>query len=288
MIPKPVVLFAAGAVAGAIGKTVTAPLDRVKLLLQTQGTLVEGAMGQAIRSGNLWQAFATIGREEGLRGYWKGNTPQILRVIPYSATQLYSYEVLKRMLRGPDGQLSLPARFTAGGCAGIIASLVTYPLDTLRLRLAVDPAARSLKGASRVLFREGSYQAYFRGLGPSLIGIFPYMAMELAVFDLLSDRMPEGGAFGRGFLSAFVATSCCYPLDTVRRQIQLQSRGRMSMMQAARLILQRDGVPGMYRGFVPNALKNLPNKGIRLATFDTAKRMIAASEAAAHELEANQ
>lgn len=49
---------------------------------------------------------------------------QILRVIPYSATQLYSYEVLKRMLRGPDGQLSLPARFTAGGCAGILASLV--------------------------------------------------------------------------------------------------------------------------------------------------------------------
>lgn len=46
-----------------------------------------------------------------------------------------------------------------------------------------------------------------------------------------------------------------------RRQIQLQSRGRMSMMQATRLILQRDGVPGMYRGFVPNALKNLPNKG---------------------------
>ena len=62
---------------GCAGKTVTAPLDRVKLLLQTQGTLVEGAMGQAIRSGNLWQAFATIGREEGLKGYWKGNTPQV-------------------------------------------------------------------------------------------------------------------------------------------------------------------------------------------------------------------
>ena len=49
-----------------------------------------------------------------------------------------------------------------------------------------------------------------------------------------------------------------------RRQIQLQSRGRMSMMQATRLILQRDGMPGMYRGFVPNALKNLPNKGDHL------------------------
>ena len=42
------------------------------------------------------------------------------------------------------------------------------------------------------------------------------MALELAVFDLLSDKMPEGGAFGRGFLSAFMATTCCYPLDTIR------------------------------------------------------------------------
>ena len=55
----------------------TAPLDRVKLLLQTQGALVEGPLGKAVRSGNLWQAFATIGREEGLKGYWKGNTPQV-------------------------------------------------------------------------------------------------------------------------------------------------------------------------------------------------------------------
>ncbi len=59
------------------GKTVTAPLDRVKLLLQTSGALTEGALGQAVRQGNLWKAFTTIGREEGLRGYWKGNTPQV-------------------------------------------------------------------------------------------------------------------------------------------------------------------------------------------------------------------
>ena len=47
---------------------------------------------------------------------------------------------------------------------------VTYPLDTLRLRLAVDPAARSLRGAALALLREGSYPAFFRGLGASMLG----------------------------------------------------------------------------------------------------------------------
>ena len=48
---------------------------------------------------------------------------------------------------------------------------VTYPLDTLRLRMAVDPTTRSVPGVVRTLFREGSYGAFFRGLGPSLLGV---------------------------------------------------------------------------------------------------------------------
>ena len=49
---------------------------------------------------------------------------QILRVIPYSATQLYSYEVLKKAFADRDGKLSVPARLGAGACAGMAATLV--------------------------------------------------------------------------------------------------------------------------------------------------------------------
>lgn len=70
-------LFTAGAVSGAIGKTLTAPLDRVKLLLQTSGGLQKGAVKQAVRQGGVWQALVAIGRTEGIKGYWKGNLPQV-------------------------------------------------------------------------------------------------------------------------------------------------------------------------------------------------------------------
>ena len=80
-VPQAAVLFTAGAVAGAVGKTLTAPLDRVKLLLQTRGGLQSGAVRDAARHGSVWQALQAIGREEGIRGYWKGNLPQASRTL---------------------------------------------------------------------------------------------------------------------------------------------------------------------------------------------------------------
>ena len=77
LVPRPAVLFTAGALSGAIGKTLTAPLDRVKLLLQTSGGLQKGAVKQAVRQGGVWQALVAIGRTEGIKGYWKGNLPQV-------------------------------------------------------------------------------------------------------------------------------------------------------------------------------------------------------------------
>jgi len=59
------------------GKTLTAPLDRVKLLLQTRGGLQAGALKEAARGGGVIGALTAIGKEEGFLGYWKGNVPQV-------------------------------------------------------------------------------------------------------------------------------------------------------------------------------------------------------------------
>ena len=59
------------------GKTLTAPLDRVKLLLQTRGGLQAGALKEAARGGGVVGALVAIGKEEGFMGYWKGNVPQV-------------------------------------------------------------------------------------------------------------------------------------------------------------------------------------------------------------------
>ena len=87
---KTTAVFLAGGLAGALAKTCTAPLDRLKIIMQTSGASQQSAAAKAAVSGGLVPAFMAIGKSEGLAGYWRGNTPQVARVLPYSATMLFA------------------------------------------------------------------------------------------------------------------------------------------------------------------------------------------------------
>ena len=89
--------------------------------------------------GGFLGGLADIARKEGVTAYWKGNIPQLIRILPYSATQLSSYEFYKSMVQKEDGSIPLPLRLAASACAGMPATTVTYPLDIIRLRMVSRP-----------------------------------------------------------------------------------------------------------------------------------------------------
>lgn len=289
MVPRPIMLFTAGAVAGGVGKTLTAPLERAKILLQVRGGLQQGAVAAAAQQGSLLKSLNSIAKTEGILAFWKGNTAQLARIIPYSAAQLCSNEVFKGIMADEDGNLTLPKRLMCGALAGAFATVTTYPLDTIRMRMAVDPTVRSMGQTIAVLLKEGGVKSFYRGVVPTLAGIAPYMAIELATYDLVKQKFPQEQrtkphtGFLCGNIAALCASLCCYPLDTVRRRIQLQMAAGTTVSSAMRGIIQEEGVQGLYRGFVANAVKNLPNKGIRLSIFDAAKAAHTAGKIAYEE-----
>ncbi|KAA8517821.1 hypothetical protein F0562_015313 [Nyssa sinensis] len=281
-VPRDAALFAAGAIAGVAAKTVTAPLDRIKLLMQTHGLR---AGHEGVKKGiGFIEAITMIGKQEGIKGYWKGNLPQVIRIIPYSAVQLFAYDTYKKLFRGKDGELSVIGRLAAGACAGMTSTLVTHPLDVLRLRLVVEPGYQTMSEVALNMLRDEGIASFYKGLGPSLIGIAPYIAVNFCIFDLVKKSLPEKyqkrteTSLATALLSATLATLTCYPLDTVRRQMQMKGTPYKSVLDAFPGIVERDGLLGLYRGFVPNALKTLPNSSIRLTTFDAVKRLITSGE----------
>jgi solute carrier family 25 (mitochondrial phosphate transporter), member 23/24/25/41 len=91
-ISQPVVAaFMAGGVAGAVSRTVVSPLERLKILYQVQDA---GKQEYKLSVGG---ALKKMWREEGWRGYMRGNGTNCVRIVPYSAVQFGSYNIYKKV-----------------------------------------------------------------------------------------------------------------------------------------------------------------------------------------------
>ena len=83
--------FLAGGVAGAVSRTVVSPLERLKILFQIQ------SHGRNEYKLSVGKGLAKMWRDEGWRGFMRGNGTNCIRIVPYSAVQFGSYNFYKRV-----------------------------------------------------------------------------------------------------------------------------------------------------------------------------------------------
>lgn len=171
----------AGGVAGATSRTATAPLDRLKVVLQVQTTRA-----------HIMPAIRDIWRDGGISGFFRGNGLNVLKVAPESAIRFYTYERLKKLIakvKGDEEKANIGAsgRLFAGGLAGAVAQTAIYPMDLVKTRLQTyvceGGKVPKIGAMSRdILVQEGP-RAFYRGLVPSLLGIIPYAGIDLAAYE---------------------------------------------------------------------------------------------------------
>ncbi|ONK78001.1 uncharacterized protein A4U43_C02F13170 [Asparagus officinalis] len=120
----------AGGAAGAFAKTAVAPLERVKILLQTR---TEG-----FKYLGIIQSLKKLKQHEGILGFYKGNGASVLRIVPYAALHFMTYEQYRCCLLNNYPSLGTGPfiDLLAGSAAGGTAVLCTYPLDLARTKLA--------------------------------------------------------------------------------------------------------------------------------------------------------
>ena len=111
-----------------------------------------------IVSSGLYRGFRKIARFEGLRGYFRGNGTQMLRIFPSRAIIFGVNDRLKRTLPTSLGLGPHATSLLAGSVAGTVAITVTFPLDMVMARLAYHtPGSRRYAGiwdAARKIFAE--------------------------------------------------------------------------------------------------------------------------------------
>lgn len=272
-----------GAVAGAVSRTVVAPLETIRTLIMV------GNCGSS--SG---EVFQNIMKSDGWTGFYRGNFVNVIRVAPNKAIELFAYDTVKKILTpkpGEDPIVPFPASSVAGAIAGVTSTLCTYPLELLKTRLTVQRGVHKnfVDAFLKIVREEGSAELY-RGLTPTVIGVIPYAATNYFAYDTL--RKVYKKAFKReeignimtlliGSASGAFSSTVTFPLEVARKHMQagaLNGRQYKNMLHALMSILEHEGLPGLYKGLGPSCMKIVPAAGISFMCYEACKRILIEKE----------
>jgi len=274
--------FLAGGVSGAVAKTCTAPIERVKLIIQTQDANPKIISGEVPRYTGIVNCFSRVASEQGIGAFWRGNLTNIIRYFPTQAFNFAFKDSIKGLFPKVDKNTEFGKFFVinmaSGGLAGAGSLMIVYPLDYARTRLAADVGSgkqqfNGLLDCLKKTMASSGVGGLYNGIGVSITGIIPYRGVYFGLFDTLSGYNPyqkdENGfiraasKFGCAQFSAISAGYASYPFDTVRRRLQMQSEKPESewvykgTMDCFGKIVKEEGTQALFKGAGANALRTV-------------------------------
>ena len=307
-------LLFCGGFAGAVSKTATAPLARLTILYQVGGisSIYPYQYTQQSKRPSVFRGLQHVVRTEGMRSLWKGNGVTIVHRIPYSAANFWTYEKMNELWKtqfayghgateDDDGEgddregtyeesdvQSVTRRLVAGGTAGMVACTIAYPLDLIRTRLAAQSEKLLYDGALdavKKITREEGPAGLYRGLGATLLQVTPSLGINYAAYETARSKYMKhwnetqptvSMSLTCGSVAGLVSSTATFPLDLVRRRLQLQGQARSckvygSYVGAFKDIIVTEGWRGLYSGILPEYYKVIPGVAIAFCAYEFMK-----------------
>jgi len=288
--------FALGGFSGAVAKTLTAPIERIKLVIQTQDANPKIRSGEVPRYTGIGNCASRILAEQGMKRFWDGNLTNCIRYFPTQAFNLAFKDTFKKMFPkyNPNTEFGkfFGANLVSGGLAAAGSMCIVYPLDYSRTRLASDVGSgkKTFSGLGDFMYRTATgpngFMALYTGFGVSVVGIVGYRGLQLGTFDTITGmnpyKMDKGimGAittFGAAQTAITIGAGATYPFDTVRRRLQMQSEKPVEehiykgTADCFKRIAAEEGLAaGLYKGFVANIVRSIGG-ALVLVFYDRAK-----------------
>jgi len=303
----------AGAITGTTTRAICQPFDVLKIRLQLQTEHNEKAKYKSIR-----HALCSIMKEEGIFAFWKGHMPGQCLSFLYGSINIGLYQTLWQssfLNSKTKSSKKLDLTLTdmlVGTLAAMPATLIAYPFDIVRTRLVgQSPASVSINKQKnsysgiinamiQIKVKEG-WRANYKGLSVALLTVPINTGLSLSIYnDMTPYVLPYAAKIEKmriplisdvavgllGGLSGIITKTIVYPLDTVKKRLQVQgfSEGRITMGLTPQYegfrncfitVYNTEGLfNGLYKGWTPGIIKAFVSKSVYFIILERALRMI--------------
>lgn len=267
--------FLAGTSA-SLAKTLVAPIERVKLLLQLQDA--KKGMQDTNKYKSITNCFIRIYKEQGILSFWRGNLSNVIRYFPTQAINFAFKGIISRYLSKYKSNTGFTQKFVvnllSGGIAGSISIVIVRPLDFTRTRMATDlgktKVDREFKSTTEVVLKilqSDGITGIYRGVWVSVLCAFIYRALYFGIFDTGKEKFFKDFNNSNFFVvwgfAQFVtifAGLFAYPFDTVSRRLMMQS-GRSDVIYTGaidcfvKIYSNEQGLRGFFKGGATNIIR---------------------------------
>jgi solute carrier family 25 phosphate transporter 23/24/25/41 len=258
-----------GGIAGIVSRTCTAPIELT--IMQKQNKYLPNT------------TLREVLKNEGIRGLWKGNYVNSLRIFPQMAINYYTYKKTQNILEHKIYNTNL-LNFISGTSAGLVSMISIYPLENIRSRLSLQTNNDHYNGVIDIIKKTKITQLY-NGLRMSLIGFTPYNALNFTFYNILKTKSEkyEMNSFIKqilcGGLAGSSAVSITYPTDLIRRRLQLQGFDPKvpkydGIIDCIKKIYKYEGLLGFYRGLLSCYIKIFPALSIQFYVIENLNSLI--------------
>ena len=265
----------ASSISALLTKTSTAPITRIKILQQIQ----------SYHNQNYYNSFSASVKEiykiEGPKGFFKGNSVNIVKSVPTYAIKLPINDYCVATLKKNKKDLYFSELLGVGIFTGFVQTIVTYPLDLLRTVSVQDNNMNSntrLIGKINDIFKSNGIRGFYSGLSASIISSPIYVGLQLSTYQyiknniIISESMVLNSLFA-GSLAGLFSQTLMYPTDTIKKHMQVNNSKKIynGLVDCTIKIYKKNGISGFYKGFRLNFIKAIPEVAIKFSTYDSIK-----------------
>lgn len=270
--------LAAGGISGAVSKTITAPLEKVKLAIQNQDSNPRILSGEMKRYTGMGDCFKRHITELGASSLWRGNVANCVRYVPTAACNLAFKDTFKTMFpkynKKTEFGMFAATQVASGSLAGGVTNTIVYPLIYVRTVLGADLGKvkkyKNMGDCIMQTVKQGGFMSLYNGIGPSSIGIVVYRGAQFGLQDTIKAFNPYQKDFtaigvASKFVVAQIAVSvsgiAAYPFDTLQRRLQIEATKPKEdqiyngMADCAKKIMAKEGAGGFFKGALANILR---------------------------------
>ncbi|KAI9468911.1 MAG: mitochondrial carrier domain-containing protein [Benjaminiella poitrasii] len=272
--------FLSGLVGGLAGLAVGHPFDTVKVRLQSREL--------ASRYKGTWNCFVTTVKQEKFIGLYKGMASPAVAVAGVNALVFGSYTWLIKFQEGRDSSIAkehnthLPCLkhvFLAGMGAGVITSLVTCPMELVKVQLQNQTKTTTMKGpidCMRKLYATGGISNCFKGMIPTMLrelSFGPYFLTYEFICRAFTPDLKKGSVdyeltgpkiILAGGSAGIIAWCSTYFADVVKTRVQTEPERYKGFVDCIIRSYRSEGWRIFFRGLTPTILRAFPSNA---ATF---------------------